>query len=293
MFLREYIGKYASLCCGFLLVFMLASIGFSLLWNGTRLFMDFDHSLSEFLFSSSWNPSDTGTGGGDVGAAMFIAGSLMVCFWALLFTAPFAMASALYMTVLEPQKGQAYFLPAIGILAGIPSVVYGWVGLTVLSPVVRDIFDLPNGQTLLTAAIVLSVMIFPTVTSVTADALRHVERKYIEGSYGLGATRWQMMYTVLVPAASSGIVTGFILGLARALGEALAVAMVIGKMKIFPTSLLAPAVNLTTAIASDMGGAMAGGEFYAALWSMALLLFLLSFSFIVIIHSLSGKGRAS
>lgn len=148
---------------------------------------------------------------------------------------------------------------------------------------------MPHGQSVLAAAIVLAVMIYPTITSVSADAIRSVNNKYIEGAYGLGSTRWQMLYKVLLPAASTGILTAIVLGLARAFGEALAVSMVIGKMRAFPESILDPTNNLTSAIASDMGGAMDGGEFNAALWSMALLLFIISLVFILIIHALSGK----
>ena len=142
---------------------------------------------------------------------------------------------------------------------------------------------------MLAAAIVLSVMIYPTITSVSADAIRSVNQKYIEGAYGLGSTRWQMIYKVLLPAAMSGILTAIVLGLARAFGEALAVSMVIGKMRAFPKSLLDPTNNLTSAIASDMGGAMDGGEFNAALWSMALLLFSVSLLFILIIHLIAAR----
>ena len=142
---------------------------------------------------------------------------------------------------------------------------------------------------MLAAAIVLSVMIYPTITSVSADAIRSVNQKYIEGAYGLGSTRWQMIYKVLLPAAMSGILTAIVLGLARAFGEALAVSMVIGKMRAFPKSLLDPTNNLTSAIASDMGGAMDGGEFNAALWSMALLLFIVSLLFILIIHLIAAS----
>lgn len=172
---------------------------------------------------------------------------------------------------------------------GIPSVVYGWVGLVLLVPWIQEIFSLPHGQSVLAAALVLAVMIYPTITSVAADAMKGVHLKYIEGAYGLGATRWQMIYQVLLPAAKSGIITAVILGLARAFGEALAVSMVIGKMKAFPDSILSPTHNLTAAIASDMGGAMDGGEFNAALWSMALLLFLISLFFILLIHLVSAK----
>ena len=132
-------------------------------------------------------------------------------------------------------------------------------------------------------------MIYPTITSVSADAIRSVNNKYVEGAYGLGSTRWQMIYKVLLPAALPGILTAIVLGLARAFGEALAVSMVIGKMRAFPDSLLAPTNSLTAAIASDMGGARDGGEFNAALWSMALLLFIISLLFILVIHLIAAR----
>ena len=257
MFKREYLGKSVSTLCGLFLIVLTIAIGAFLLAKGMLTFTQFDHSVAEFLFSSDWNPSDTEMGGGRIGAAVFIWGSILTCTVALLIS------------------------------------VYGWVGLVVLVPFLQKIFDLPHGQSVLAAAIVLSVMIYPTITSVSADAIRSVNQKYIEGAYGLGSTRWQMLYRVLLPAALPGILTAIVLGLARAFGEALAVAMVIGKMKAFPKSLLAPTNNLTAAIASDMGGAMDGGEFNAALWSMALLLFIISLLFILIIHALSAKKEAT
>ncbi|WP_201335976.1 PstC family ABC transporter permease, partial [Lactobacillus nasalidis] len=147
-----------------------------------------------------------------------------------------------------------------------------------------------GGFSVLAAAIVLAIMIFPTITTVSADAIKAVPGSYREGAYGLGATRWQVIGKVVLPAASGGILTGIILGLARAIGEALAVAMVIGKTRSFATSLLSPTSNLTSAIAADMGNTAQGGEYNLALWSMALLLFIISIVLIVLIHKL-GNGK--
>ena len=177
--------------------------------------------------------------------------------------------------------------PAIELFTGIPSVVYGFVGMTVLIPFLRKLFPMPFGFSLLAAGIVLAVMIYPTITTMAADAMTSVPKSWREASYGLGATRWETIAHIVLPAAKGGIVTGVILGLARAIGEALAVAMVIGQMKVFPKSLFLPASTLTTAISADMGGAMEGGEYSAALWTMALLLFILSFLFIFIIHTMN------
>lgn len=293
MFKREYFGKSISTLCGLFLIVLTIAIGAFLLAKGMQTFTRFDHSVAEFLFSAGWNPSDTETGGGRVGAAVFIWGSILTCTVALLISVPFSLSTAIFMTQISPSLGEKIIRPAVEIFVGIPSVVYGWVGLVVLVPFLQKIFDLPHGQSVLAAAVVLSVMIYPTITSVSADAIRSVNQKYIEGAYGLGSTRWQMLYRVLLPAALPGILTAIVLGLARAFGEALAVAMVIGKMKAFPKSLLAPTNNLTAAIASDMGGAMDGGEFNAALWSMALLLFIISLFFILIIHALSTKKEAA
>ena len=146
-----------------------------------------------------------------------------------------------------------------------------------------------GGFSVLAASIVLAIMIFPTITTVSADAIKSVPKSYREGAYGLGATRWQTIGKVVLPAASGGILTGVILGLARAIGEALAVAMVIGKTRAFATSLLAPTSNLTSEIAADMGNTAQGGEFNLALWTMALLLFIISIVLIVLIHKLANR----
>ncbi len=289
MFRREYLGKGIATVCGLFLIALTIAIGCFLLGKGSLTFTQFDHSIGEFLFSSEWKPSDTEAGGGQVGALIFITGSIVTCLLSLLIAVPFSLCTAIFMTKISPAIGEKIIRPAVEIFVGIPSVVYGWVGLVVLVPLIRDTFDVPHGQSVLAASIVLAVMIYPTITSVSADAIRSVSGKYIEAAYGLGSTRWQMIYKVLLPAATSGILTAIVLGLARAFGEALAVSMVIGKMRAFPQSLLDPTNNLTAAIASDMGGAMDGGEFNAALWSMALLLFLISLVFILIIHCLSGR----
>ena len=289
MWKREYFGKGLATLCGGFLVLLTITIGAFLLAKGMLSFTEFHHSIGEFLFSSAWKPSDTEEGGGQIGAAIYIWGSILTCSVALLIAVPFSLSTAIFMTQISPKIGEKLIRPAVEIFVGIPSVVYGWVGLVVLVPLIQKVFDRSHGQSVLAAAVVLSVMIYPTITSVSADAIRSVNKKYIEGAYGLGSTRWQMIYKVLLPAATSGILTAIVLGLARAFGEALAVSMVIGKMRAFPGSLLDPTNNLTSAIASDMGGAMDGGEFNAALWSMALLLFLVSLLFILVIHMIAAR----
>ena len=291
-FRKEYLGRGIATGCGLFIIILTLAIGAFLLVRGTGTFTRFHHSILEFLFSSDWSPVDTATGsGGGVGAAVFIAGSLLTCGLALLMITPFAIGAAIFMTEIAPKAGERIFRPAVEIFVGIPSVVYGWIGLTVLVPWIKNVFHPKmGGYSVLAASIVLAVMIFPTITTVAADAIRSTPEAFRKAGYGLGSTRWQVIYRIVLPASRSGIMTGIILGLARAFGEALAVAMVIGKTRAFPKNLLSPTNNLTAEIAADMGNTASGGEANMALWTMALLLFLISMLFIFLIHLISGKG---
>ena len=208
---------------------------------------------------------------------------------ALLIATPFALGSSIFMTEISPKFGEKFYRPMVEIFAGIPSVVYGWVGLTVLIPFLKKVFDLQVGHSILAASLVLSIMIFPSITSVASDAIRAVSKETRMAAYGLGSTRWQTIYRVVIPAALPGIISGIVLGLARAFGEALAVAMVIGQTTALPKSIFSTSKTLTTEIAAQMGNAMEGGEMKAALWTMALLLFLISLLFITIIHKFSKQ----
>lgn len=294
LFFRKNLGRSIVTICGLFMIALTVSIGAFLIFKGTGTFTKYGHSVLEFLFSSEWSPMDSGTQSGGVGAAIYIWGALLTCGLALFISTPFSLAAAIFITEISPKLGARLIQPAVEIFVGIPSVVYGWVGLTVLVPFIRDTIHAPmGGYSVLAAAIVLSVMIFPTITTVAADSIRSVPMMYREAAYGLGSTRWQTIYRVVVPAAAPGIITGIVLGLSRAFGEALAVAMVIGKTRAFPANLLYPTNNLTAAIAADMGNSADGGEHNLALWSMALLLFLISMLFIVVIHRVSKKKEGN
>lgn len=292
-FRKEYLGRGIVTASGFFIIALTLAIGVFLIVQGTGTFTKYHHSILEFLFSSEWAPVDSVAGGtGKVGCAIYIAGSLMTCGLALLMVTPFAVGAAVFMTEIAPKAGTKIFQPAIEMFVGIPSVVYGWIGLTVLVPFIRDTFHARmGGYSVLAASIVLAIMIFPTITTVAADSIRSIPQYYRKAAYGLGSTRWQVIYRIVLPAAKSGILTGIILGLARAFGEALAVAMVIGKTRAFPKDILSPTNNLTAAIAADMGNSASGGEQNMALWTMALLLFLISMLFIFIIHRIDAAGK--
>ncbi|MDD5922455.1 MAG: phosphate ABC transporter permease subunit PstC [Eubacteriales bacterium] len=291
MFRKEYAGRFLSACFGLFVIFLTIGIGAFLIYKGSATFTQFHHTIREFLGSAVWDPADNSKGGGKVGALIFIVGSLSTCGLALLISTPFSIASAIFLTEINAKIGEKLFRPVVEIFAGIPSVVYGWVGLTVLIPWIKSIFHLQVGASIFTASLVLAVMIFPTITSVSADAIRAVPDAYKDGAYGLGATRWQAIYSVIVPSAFSGIVSGVILGLARAFGEALAVAMVIGQTNALPTGIFSRTKTLTTEITAQMGNAMEGGELKSALWTMALLLFLVSLLFITLIHIVTRKKK--
>ncbi len=291
MFWKETFWKGLITCGGFFIIILTLAIGLFLTYRGMGTFTTYGHSITEFLFSSEWKPVDYFDGGGQVGAAIYIVGSLTTCGLALLIATPFSLAAAIFMTEITPKIGSTFFQPVVEIFVGIPSVVYGYLGMKILCPLIASIWPQSmGGYSVLAAGLVLSVMIFPTITTVTADAIRGVPAGFREASYGVGATRWQTIYKIVVPTAKSGIYTGVILGLARAFGEALAVAMVIGRYRAFPTSILSPTHNLTAAIASDMAGAADGGELNIALWTMALLLFFISLFFIFLVHFIADRG---
>ena len=287
MFTKEYLWRTIVTLCGLFVIVLTLGIGGFLVYKGSGTFLKFHHSIVEFLFSPDWAPIDNMEGGGSVGTLIFIVGSLSTCGLALLIATPFALGSAIFMTEISPKFGEKFYRPVIQIFAGIPSVVYGWVGLTVLVPFIRDHRQV--GHSILAAGIVLAIMIFPTITSVSADAIRSVPKDYRMGAYGMGSTRWQTIYKIVLPASASGIFSGIILGLARAFGEALAVAMVIGQTTALPDSIFSTTKSLTTEITAQMGNAMEGGETKTALWTLALLLFLISLLFIFLIHFLSAK----
>lgn len=291
MFAKEYAWRGLATIGGVFVIGLTLVIGAFLAYKGSGTFLIFKHTLSEFIGSTNWGPVDNSSGGGTVGALIFICGSLATCGLALLIATPLSLGSAIFMTEISPKFGEKFFRPVVQIFAGIPSVVYGWVGLTVLVPAIKAIFHVQVGQSILAAGLVLAVMIFPTITSMASDAIAAVPKTNRDGAYGLGSTRWQAIYRVIVPAAKSGIISSIIMGLARAFGEALAVAMVIGQTTALPHGLLSRSKTITTEIAAQMGNAMEGGELKTALWTLALLLFLISLLFIWIIHRINKEAK--
>ncbi|WP_234121082.1 phosphate ABC transporter permease subunit PstC [Clostridium hydrogenum] len=282
---NEYIGKGFVTFCGILMVVLTLSIIFFVASKGIQVFAKDHYSLSHFLFSSNWDPDNK-----KFGALIFMRGSGIVSIGAVLISTPLAIALAVFMNIISPKLGQKILQPALELFVGIPSVVYGFVGVIFLIPLIRNKFG-GVGFSVLAAILVLTIMILPTIASLSSDAIRNVHHDYIEASYGLGATRWQTIYKVIIPASKNGILTGIVLGLARAFGEALAVQMVIGNAIRFPKGLSDSTITLTGVITMDMANTGNGTPWNDALWALAFLLLIISFVFIVVIRLIGRKGE--
>lgn len=221
----------------------------------------------EFFLSGDWYPSE-----GKFGVLPMIVGSLAVTAGAIVIAVVFGLGCAIVLTQFCPRRLVTVLKPAIELLAGIPSVVYGFIGVVVLVPAIRDYLGGP-GLSVLAASIVLGVMVLPTVTSISVDALQAVPKTYREGSIALGATQWQTTHMVLLRAARSGLVAAFILGMGRAVGETMAVIMVAGNTLDLPHSVLDPVRTLTSSIALEMG--YAAGDHRRALFATGVILFVI------------------
>lgn len=286
----EQRGKAISFLCIALIVLIVISIFYFVASKGLATFFVNKISIKDFLFGTDWNPSEIGTDGQPmVGALPMIAGSFIVTFLSAIIATPFAIGAAVFMTEISPKKGSKILQPVIELLVGIPSVVYGFIGLSVIVPFIRSIFG-GTGFGILAGTFVLFVMILPTVTTMTVDALKSVPRHYREASLALGATRWQTIYKVVLRAAVPGILTAVVFGMARAFGEALAIQMVIGNAAIMPSNLTTPASTLTSILTMGIGNTIMGTVENNVLWSLALILLMMSLFFNIIIRIIGKKG---
>ncbi|EOT30110.1 phosphate ABC transporter, permease PstC [Enterococcus saccharolyticus subsp. saccharolyticus ATCC 43076] len=286
----EQRGRFISFLCIALIVLVVVSIFYFVASKGLATFFTDKVNLFDFLFGTNWNPSQVGPDGQPmVGALPMIVGSFVVTFLSAIIATPFAIGAAVFMVEISPKQGQKILQPVIELLVGIPSVVYGFIGLSVIVPFVRSIFG-GTGFGILAGTFVLFIMILPTVTTMTVDALKAVPRYYREASLALGATRWQTIYKVVLRAAVPGILTAVVFGMARAFGEALAIQMVIGNAALIPTSLVTPASTLTSILTMGIGNTIMGTVENNVLWSLALILLLMSLLFNIIIRIIGKKG---
>lgn len=228
-------------------------------------------SFGDFLFGVVWRPTSDPP---SFGILPMVAGSALVTFGALLVAVPFGIGVALFIGEVLPQRFRDLLKLSVEILAGIPSVVYGFFGLVVVGPWLQGVLGLPTGQTALLAALLLGVMALPTVASVAEDAVAAVPDSLREASLALGATPWQTMWRVVLPAAKSGAFAGVLLGMGRAIGETMTVLMVSGNSPVWPPSFLSPVRTMTATVALEMAEAPVGGLHYRALFAVGAVLFL-------------------
>lgn len=238
MFVREYLWRDLMTVCGLFVILLTIVIGAFLVYKGSSTFLVYRHSFLEFLGSADWAPEDKY--GRRRAASVALSSSLgrsAPAAWRFSSRLRFPWDQRSSSRTSPRSLAEKFYRPVVEIFAGIPSVVYGWVGLTVLVPAIKILFDRQVGHSILAAGLVLAVMIFPTITSVAADALHSVPKECRMAAYGLGSTRWQTIYRIVVPAAAPGIISGVILGLARAFGEALGSGQVTDRPQRFPTSI--------------------------------------------------------
>lgn len=274
--MSKRISEYAIEACiklsGLAVIIFVVSIFLFLLKDALSLFGV--HSMGDFVFGRSWLPISEPP---KFGVVPLLLGSLYVTFGAIVICVPLGVCSAMFIAEVAPTHLKHVLKSLIEILAAIPSVVLGFIGIVWLGPYLRNALGLSTGMCGLTGSLLLAFMALPTVISISEDALIGVPKAYKEAAFGLGATRWQTLWRIILPSASSGIIAAIMLGIGRVIGETMVVMMVTGNSPVMPKSLLAPLRTMTATIAGEMGETVAGSEHYFALFAVGLILFIITF----------------
>jgi len=268
---REYVITRLIQTSGYSAIVFVGLIFFFLLREGLPTLGEAETSS---LLNIRWYPIED-----HFGILPLITGSLMVTLGAALIAVPFGIGTAIYISEIAPRWMREILKPLVELLGGLPSVVLGFLGILVLSPFLRVFLDLPTGLTAFTGSLLLGGIAVPTVVSVAEDALDAVPRAYREGAWALGATRWQTIWRVTLPAARSGVLTAVMLGVGRAIGETMTVMMVTGNAPVLalePGSLFSPVRTMTATIAAEMGEVASGSTHYHVLFFIGMVLFLIS-----------------
>lgn len=246
-------------------------------------------SLLDFFGGKEWMP--TSKPSAQLGVLPLILGTLLVSLVAILIALPLGLGVAIYLSELAGEKARNYLKFTIELLAGIPSVVYGFFGLVVLVPIVQRVFHLDVGETAFTGSLILAIMALPTIITVSEDAMRNTPKALREGSLALGATKWQTTYRVVIPSSISGISAAVVLGIGRAIGETMAVLMVTGNAAILPPTLFQPVRTIPATIAAELGEAPAGGTHYQSLFLLGCILFVITMVISIIAEMISKKPQ--
>jgi phosphate transport system permease protein len=268
---REYVITRLVKASGYSAIVFVALIFYFLLREGIPAL--FEVKLGD-LFATRWYPIEN-----YFGILPLLSGSLIVTIGAALVAVPFGIGTAVFIAEIAPRWAREILKPLVELLGGLPSVVLGFLGILVLSPYIRILLNLPTGLTALTGSLLLGAISLPTVVSVAEDALDSVPRSYREGAWALGATKWQTIWRVTLPAARSGVLTAVMLGVGRAIGETMTVMMVTGNAPVLATglgSLFSPVRTMTSTIAAEMGEVANGSVHYHTLFFIGMVLFIIS-----------------
>jgi phosphate transport system permease protein len=270
---------------GFSAILFVALIFLFLLKEGAPAFWEVSPGN---LFGERWYPNE-----GLFGTLPLILGSLLVTAGAVVIALPLGLATAIFVRELAPDWLREILKPLIEILAGIPSVVLGFLGMVAVAPLMRESLDIPTGLTAFTGSLMLAYMALPTIISVAEDAIDAVPKGYRDGALAMGATHWQTIWRVVIPAARSGVIIAVMLGIGRAIGETMAVMMVTGNAARIPRewyALFMPARTMTATIAAEMGEVAQGSTHYHVLFAVGILLFVITFAINAIASAVIVKG---
>lgn len=285
---KEKIIKYILFLFALISILVLTLIVFSLFREGLPIFKKV--SFRDFIFGMEWYPTADPP---SFGIFPLIIGSFVVTLISTLIAVPLGVLSAIYIAEVAPASIKEILKSIIELLAGIPSVVLGFFGMIVVAPWLQDTFDLPTGLNIINASVILAIMAIPTISSISEDALYAVSREFKEASYALGATKFETITRVILPAALSGIATAVILGMSRAIGETMVVLMVAGGSAAIPESLFDSVRPMPASIAAEMGEAPYRSLHYQALFATGIVLFFLTLIFNLIADYVSHKFRQS
>jgi phosphate transport system permease protein len=284
--LKETVIKGILAVFAFTSVLTLALIVLFLFREGIPIFKEV--SVSDFIFGKEWYPTYDPP---SYGIWPLIIGSAVVTLCSCLLAVPLGVLSAVYIAEIAPSSIKDIAKSTIELLAGLPSVVLGFFGMVVVAPFLQETFDLPTGLNIVNASVILAIMAVPTISSISEDALYAVPQEFKDASYALGATKYETIIKVIIPAALSGISTAVILGMARAIGETMVVLMVAGGAAAVPESIFDSVRPMPASIAAEMGEAPFGGGHYHALFATGIVLFVLTLVFNLIADYISQKFK--
>jgi phosphate transport system permease protein len=248
-------------------------------------------SMGNFIKGEEWFP--TAQPAAQFGIYPLLIGTLIVSLGAILIALPLGLATAIFMAEIASERLRKILKPLVELLAGIPSVVYGFFGLVIIVPEIQHLFHLPVGETAFAGSVILGIMALPTVITISEDALRTTPRAMKEASLALGANKWQTIHRVVVPYASSGITAAAILGIGRAIGETMAVLMVTGNAAVIPHTWLEPVRTIPATIAAELGEAPHGGLHFKALFALGCVLFIITMAINLVVAYISSKKQTS